>query len=114
MTSNKSQTICNKLHFANKISVLLSATILGISLKTLCIRFSQIVYGKRLFVKKIKITLGSGFPYCRYLGMVERMRVAWGGGFLARISRIIRLVWGAVSEAVGVDWVDRGKLKGES
>ena len=45
--------------------------------------------------------------------MVERMRVAWGGGFLARISRIIRLVWGAVSEAVGVDWVDRGKLKGE-
>ena len=21
---------------------------------------------------------GSGFPYCRYFGMVERMRVDWG------------------------------------
>ena len=53
MTSNKSQTIFSKLHLANKMSALLSATIRAIDHNILCTRFKEIVYRKRWIVKRM-------------------------------------------------------------
>ncbi len=52
MTSNKSQTISSKLHFANKMSELLSATMKSIDHDILCVHFKLIVYETYWIVKK--------------------------------------------------------------